>query len=153
MLRIFLSLCPSQIKKESARSQGQLKRREREKSSVRAKVEHIFGIVKGKLRFRKTRYRDLQKQIAELNMMFASANLILADSLIGLLPHPEIKNPACCLLKLADGVSFLRCRAVLSYIFSLPSRRDAVQKFRHYTIKMNFNIAKNSFLWYCSGII
>ncbi|MDD5913725.1 MAG: transposase, partial [Oscillospiraceae bacterium] len=70
---------PSQIAKKSTRSQGQLKRREHEKSSVRAKVEHVFAVVKGQLRYRKTRYRGLQKQTAKLNMMFALANLILAD--------------------------------------------------------------------------
>ena len=69
---------PSQYKKNSKRSQAQIKRREHEKSSVRAKVEHVFAIVKGQLRYRKTRYRGLQKQTAKLNMMFALANLILA---------------------------------------------------------------------------
>ena len=70
---------PSQIAKKALRSQGQLKRREHEKSSVRAKVEHVFAVVKKQLRYRKTRYRGLQKQTAKLNMMFALANLILAD--------------------------------------------------------------------------
>lgn len=70
---------PSQSKKNSARSQAQIKRREHEKSSVRAKVEHVFAVVKLQLRFRKTRYRGLQKQIAKTNIMFALANLILAD--------------------------------------------------------------------------
>lgn len=70
---------PSQSKNRSARSQGQIKRREYEKSSVRAKVEHVFGVVKGQLGFKKTRYRGLRKQIAKFNMMFALANLILAD--------------------------------------------------------------------------
>ena len=70
---------PSQIAKESPQSQGQLKRREHEKSSVRAKVEHVFAVIKGQLRYRKTRYRGLRKQTAKLNMMFALANLILAD--------------------------------------------------------------------------
>ena len=69
---------PSQYKKNSKRSQAQIKRREHEKSSVRAKVEHVFAVVKGQLRYRKTRYRGLQKQTAKLNMMFALANLILA---------------------------------------------------------------------------
>lgn len=37
-----------------------------EKSSVRAKVEHIFAVVKLQLRFRKARYRGLPcKQILE----------------------------------------------------------------------------------------
>ena len=70
---------PSQSKNKSARSQAQIKRREHEKSSIRAKVEHVFAVVKLQLRFRKTRYRGLQKQIAKMNIMFALANLILAD--------------------------------------------------------------------------
>lgn len=78
-IRYKINRRPSQITKKSLRSQGQLKRREHEKSSVRAKVEHVFAVVKGQLRYRKTRYRGLQKQTAKLNMMFALANLILAD--------------------------------------------------------------------------
>lgn len=69
---------PSQSKNRSVRSQAQIKRREREKSSVRAKVEHVFAVVKGLFRFRKTRYRGLRKQTAKLNVMFALANLYLA---------------------------------------------------------------------------
>lgn len=70
---------PSQIRKKTARAQGQLKRREREKSSIRAKVKHVFAVVKTRFRYRKTRYRGLRKQTAKLNMLFALANLILAD--------------------------------------------------------------------------
>ena len=65
-------------KKRSARSKAQIKRREHEKSSVRAKVEHVFAVAKQQLRFCKTRYRGLRKQIAKLNMMFALINLTLA---------------------------------------------------------------------------
>ena len=70
---------PSQSKNCAARSQAQIKRREHEKSSVRAKVEHVFGIVKRLFGYRKTRYRGLRKQRAKLNIMFALANLYLAD--------------------------------------------------------------------------
>lgn len=76
-IRYKLNRRPSQINKQSPRSQRQLKRREHEKSSVRAKVEHVFGVVKGRLRYRKTRYRGLRKQTAKCNMLFALANLIL----------------------------------------------------------------------------
>ena len=55
------------------------KKREHTKSSVRAKVEHVFGVVKGLLKFKKTRYRGLRKQTAKFHIMFALANLILAD--------------------------------------------------------------------------
>ena len=70
---------PSQNKNHSVRSRAQIKRREHEKSSVRAKVEHVFAVVKGLFHFRKTRYRGLRKQTEKLNMMFALANLYLAD--------------------------------------------------------------------------
>lgn len=70
---------PSQIKKLSKSGQYAAKRREHAKSSIRAKVEHVFGVVKKQLRYRKTRYRGLRKQTAKLNIMFALANLILAD--------------------------------------------------------------------------
>lgn len=78
-VRYKINRRPSQSKNKSVRSQAQIKRCEHEKSSVRAKVEHVFAVVKLQLRFRKTRYRGLQKQIAKMNIMFALANLILAD--------------------------------------------------------------------------
>lgn len=49
------------------------------KLSVRVKVEHVFAVVKRQLGFRRTRYRGLAKQTAKFNIMFALANLILAD--------------------------------------------------------------------------
>jgi IS5 family transposase len=70
---------PSQIKKLSQSGQRYAKKAEHKKSSVRAKVEHVFGVVKGLFGYRKTRYRGLRKQAAKLNMMFALANLYLAD--------------------------------------------------------------------------
>ena len=70
---------PSQVKKLSKSGQYAAKKAEHAKSSVRAKVEHVFGVVKKQLHFRKTRYRGLEKQQAKFNIMFALANLILAD--------------------------------------------------------------------------
>ena len=78
-IRYKINRRPSQSKNNSTRSKAQIKRREHEKSSVRAKVEHVFAVIKLQLKYRKTRYRGLQKQIAKLNIMFALANLILAD--------------------------------------------------------------------------
>ena len=78
-IRYKINRRPSQTRKKSVRSQAQIKRREHEKSSVRAKVEHVFSVVKRLFRFRKTRYRGLMKQQEKLNMMFALANLYLAD--------------------------------------------------------------------------
>lgn len=70
---------PSQIRKLSKSGQYRAKKREHQKSSIRVKVEHVFGVVKGQLKFKKTRYRGLRKQEAKFNIMFALANLILAD--------------------------------------------------------------------------
>ena len=78
-IRYWINRRPSQIRKKPTRAQGQLKRTEHEKSSIRAKVEHVFAVVKGRFQYRKTRYRGLRKQTAKLNMLFALANLILAD--------------------------------------------------------------------------
>ena len=70
---------PSQTQKLSKSGQYYAKKAEHKKSSVRAKVEHIFGVVKKLFGYRKTRYRGLEKQIQKSNMMFALANLYLAD--------------------------------------------------------------------------
>ena len=78
-IRYKVNRRPSQSKNHSIRSKGQIKRREHEKSSVRAKVEHVFAVVKGLFQYRKTRYKGRRKQAAKLNMLFALANLYLAD--------------------------------------------------------------------------
>ena len=57
---------PSQIKKLSHSGQWCAKKTEHGKSSVRAKVEHVFAVVKGLFQYRKTRYRGLRKQTAKL---------------------------------------------------------------------------------------
>ena len=67
------------VDRDSKSGQYKAKKREHAKSSVRAKVEHVFGVVKGLLKFKKTRYRGLRKQEAKFNIVFALANLILAD--------------------------------------------------------------------------
>ena len=78
-------LCPTEMVALTRRTPGSgkaeysAKKAEHAKSSVRAKVEHVFGVVKKQLHFRKTRYRGLEKQQAKFNIMFALANLILAD--------------------------------------------------------------------------
>ena len=48
------------------------------KASVRAKVEHPFHAIKNLFRHRKTRYRGLAKNTAQLFTLFGFANLVLA---------------------------------------------------------------------------
>ena len=47
------------------------------KSSVRSKVEHAFHIIKNRFGFTKVRYRGIAKNLHKLNMLLASANLLM----------------------------------------------------------------------------
>jgi transposase, IS5 family len=53
-------------------------RYEKAKAQVRARVEHPFHVVKNLFRHRKVRYRGLFKNTAQLQSLFALANLFLA---------------------------------------------------------------------------
>jgi IS5 family transposase len=78
-IKYIINRRPSSIKKLSKSGQYSAKKREHQKSSVRCKVEHVFAVVKNIFHYRKTRYRGLRKQNAKLNIIFALANLYLAD--------------------------------------------------------------------------
>lgn len=53
------------------------KAKNRTKSRVRAKVEHVFGVIKNIFGFRKTRYRGLAKNLNRLEVTAALTNLYL----------------------------------------------------------------------------
>ena len=50
---------------------------EKLKAQVRARVEHPFHIVKNIFKYKKTRYKGLAKNDAQLNMLFALSNLYM----------------------------------------------------------------------------
>ena len=75
---------PSSLKKLSKSGQRKARKAEHLKSSVRCKVEHVFGVVKNLFKCRKIRYRGIKKVSAQLHMVFTLANLFLADSRFGL---------------------------------------------------------------------
>ena len=52
---------------------------ENRKSSTRCKAEHPFLIVKGFFGYRKTAYKGIAKNFNRFNMLFASANLVMAS--------------------------------------------------------------------------
>ena len=52
--------------------------RKKVKASVRSKVEHPFHVLKNLFRRRKTRYRGLAKNTAQLFTLFGFANLLQA---------------------------------------------------------------------------
>lgn len=78
-IKYIINRKQSSINKLSKCGQYAAKKREHEKSSVRCKVEHVFAVVKRLFGYRKTRYRGLRKQMLKSYIMFALANLYLAD--------------------------------------------------------------------------
>ena len=62
---------------------GRLQERlEQAKASLRAKVEHPFHVIKNRLGLKRTRYRGLFKNTAQLFTLFALANLLIAKGRI-----------------------------------------------------------------------
>jgi len=70
-----INMRPSSIRKIGGNEQLIQECLESLKSSVRAKVEHIFGIIKGVFKFRKTRYRGLKQNKQKLDMLLVLANI------------------------------------------------------------------------------
>lgn len=68
--------------KVKAMAEGRLKELtqayEKAKAQVRARVEHPFHIIKNLFKHRKTRYRGISKNTAQLHTLFALANLLIA---------------------------------------------------------------------------
>lgn len=50
----------------------------RRKSSVRSRIEHVFGTVKGVFGFKKVRYRGIAKNENCLNVLFALSNIFMS---------------------------------------------------------------------------
>jgi len=55
-----------------------VKRLERTKAQIRARVEHPFHVIKNLFGHRKVRYRGLEKNTAQLHTLFALSNLMMA---------------------------------------------------------------------------
>jgi IS5 family transposase len=56
---------------------------ERVVAQLRAPVEHPFHVVKNLFHYHKVRYRGLKKNIAQLYILFALANLVIAKKALG----------------------------------------------------------------------
>jgi IS5 family transposase len=53
------------------------KRRNKKLSSIRAKVEHLFQVIKCQWNYTKVRYKGLLKNTMQLNVLFGLANLYM----------------------------------------------------------------------------
>ena len=58
-------------------SLGTPEQRNRKHSSIRARVEHVFRVIKRQFGFTRTRYRGLMKNAVQVNMLVGLANLYL----------------------------------------------------------------------------
>lgn len=72
-----LNWCVNDKRKPGKNLSNRQRKRNRQYASVRARVEHIFRIIKCQFGFRKTRYRGLKKNTAQVNGLVGLANLYL----------------------------------------------------------------------------
>lgn len=74
-----IAMQPGKRQQLSDSALGQmLEQVEKIKASIRAKVEHPFHVIKNLFRHRKTRYRGLARNHAQLFSLFGLANLVIA---------------------------------------------------------------------------
>ena len=69
--------CVNDKRKPGRTLSSSQRKRNRRYSSVRARVEHLFRIIKCQFGYRKVRYRGLKKNRAQVMSLMASANLYL----------------------------------------------------------------------------
>lgn len=69
--------CVNDKRKPKQNLSNSQRKRNRKQSSVRARVEHIFRVIKRQFGFQKTRYRGLAKNASQVNMLIALANVYM----------------------------------------------------------------------------
>ena len=75
--KLGLSWCVQDKRKPGRNLSSSQKKRNRKQSSIRARVEHVFRVIKRQFGFAKTRYRGLAKNAAQVNMLVGLANVYL----------------------------------------------------------------------------
>jgi IS5 family transposase len=72
-----LRWCVNDKRKPGKNLSASQKKRNRKQSSIRARVEHVFRVIKQQFGFQKTRYRGLEKNTSQVNLLVGLANLYL----------------------------------------------------------------------------
>jgi len=70
-----LRWCVNDKRKPGKNLSSSQKKRNRKQSSIRARVEHVFRVIKQQFGFQKTRYRGLEKNASQVNLLVGLANL------------------------------------------------------------------------------
>lgn len=69
--------CVNDKRKGSKNLSSSQRKRNRKQSSVRARVEHVFRVIKRQFGFEKTRYRGLEKNASQVNLLVGLANIYM----------------------------------------------------------------------------
>jgi len=69
--------CVNDKRKKGHNLSSSQKKRNRKQSSVRARVEHVFRVIKKQFGFEKTRYKGLEKNASQVNLLVGLANLYM----------------------------------------------------------------------------
>lgn len=72
-----INWCVQDKRKAKKNLSSSQRKRNRRQSSVRARVEHIFRVIKQQFGFVKTRYRGLVKNRSQVNMLMGLANIYM----------------------------------------------------------------------------
>ncbi len=75
--KLGIRWCVQDKRKAGRNLSSSQKKRNRKQSSIRARVEHVFRVIKRQFGFTKTRYRGLAKNAAQVNMLVGLANLYM----------------------------------------------------------------------------
>ena len=75
--KLGIRWCVQDKRKPGQNLSASQKQRNRKHSSIRARVEHVFRVIKRQFHFTKTRYRGLAKNAVQVNMLVGLANLYL----------------------------------------------------------------------------
>jgi IS5 family transposase len=75
--KLGIRWCVQDKRKPGHNLSASQKKRNRKHSSIRARVEHVFRVIKRQFGFTKTRYRGLMKNAVQVNMLMGLANLYL----------------------------------------------------------------------------
>lgn len=75
--KLGLRWCVQDKHKAGRNLSSSQRKRNRKQSSIRARVEHVFRMIKRQFGFTKTRYRGLAKNAAQVNMLVGLANVYM----------------------------------------------------------------------------
>ncbi len=75
--KVGLRWCVNDKRKPKKNLSASQRKRNRKQSSIRARVEHVFRVIKQQFGFQKTRYRGLKKNTSQVHMLVALSNLYM----------------------------------------------------------------------------